>query len=83
MPPGRDALNPTSVFVELQELIDGPCLLDAWMHGEDGRPYLALNLRAEAEAGRPLAQILGLHLITLDGYAAGAPRSRPEEPGFE
>lgn len=57
-------------------------LLDAWMRGEDVRPYLALNLRAEAEAGRPLDQILGLHPITLESYAVGAPISRPEQTGF-
>jgi hypothetical protein len=57
-------------------------LLDAWMRGEDVRPYLALNLRAEAEAGRPLDQILGLHPITLEHYAVGAPISRPEQTGF-
>lgn len=57
-------------------------LLDAWMRGEDVRPYLALNLHAEAETGRPLDQILGLHPITLDSYAVGAPRSRPEQTGF-
>jgi hypothetical protein len=54
--------------------------LDLYISQGDLKPYLATNIRAELEAGRPLDTILGLHPIT--SFDVGAPEDRPSEVLF-
>jgi len=56
-------------------------LLSGWMGGQDVRPYLGHELRAQADAGRPLDQLLGLHPVELVNYSISAPAQTPERDG--
>jgi hypothetical protein len=56
--------------------------LGAWTSGGDVKPYLAANIRAEMEAGRPLHAILGLHPVALASFDVRAAEDRPSEVLF-
>lgn len=48
----------------------------------DLKPYLAANIRAEMEAGRPLHAILGLHPVALQSFDVQEAEDRPSEVLF-